>query len=386
MRILVLNADYDRFLRDLYAGTPGLAEASFETQMRARNKTLFGVADFYSCNFRRHGHEAREIHVNNDIMQARWAREHGMGVAPAASKTDLRHLVKDMLRPVFGPLKRRFFPSGIKPYQARILRAQIEEFDPDLILNQEMGFVRSGFLRSVKRSGRLIVGQIAAALPEGEDFSVYDLVITSLPNFVQWFQARGVNAQLNRLAFDVSVHEQISASARDIDLSFVGSLSPEHGDRISLLEKLAQSLPLKVWGSGIERLPSSSPLHKVYQGEAWGRTMYQVLSRSRITLNHHIDLAGSYANNMRLYEATGAGALLLTDSKKNLGEIFVPGREVAAYDNADDCIARIRHFLSHEEERAAIAAAGQARTLREHNYFIRTGEILELAAQLAVAA
>ena len=33
--------------------------------------------------------------------------------------------------------------------------------------------------------------------------------------------------------------------------------------------------------------------------------MHQILRSSRTTLNHHIDAAESYANNMRLYEATG---------------------------------------------------------------------------------
>jgi spore maturation protein CgeB len=44
-------------------------------------------------------------------------------------------------------------------------------------------------------------------------------------------------------------------------------------------------------------------------------------------------------------------------------------------------LARIRHYLDHEAERAAIAAAGQRRTLNDHNYFKRTGEILELIAE-----
>ena len=42
-------------------------------------------------------------------------------------------------------------------------------------------------------------------------------------------------------------------------------------------------------------------------------------------------MAKSYANNMRLYEATGVGALLVTDWKENLGEMFEPGKEVVAY-------------------------------------------------------
>src|SRR6476659_4809883 len=83
MRILVLNADYPRFLVWLYRREAGLENAPYAAQMAARNASLFGVADFYSRNFVALGHAAAEIHVNNPWLQAAWAREHGMAVAAA---------------------------------------------------------------------------------------------------------------------------------------------------------------------------------------------------------------------------------------------------------------------------------------------------------------
>src|SRR3954469_93635 len=80
MRILILNADYPRFLTWLYRSQPGLENAPYAAQMAARNASLFGVADFYSRNFAALGHTAGEIHVNNAWLQSAWAREHGMPV------------------------------------------------------------------------------------------------------------------------------------------------------------------------------------------------------------------------------------------------------------------------------------------------------------------
>src|SRR3954452_4658821 len=80
MRILVLNADYPRFLASFYQRQPALENTSYATQMAARNASLFGVADFYSRNFAALGHQAAEIHVNNPWLQAAWAREHAMAV------------------------------------------------------------------------------------------------------------------------------------------------------------------------------------------------------------------------------------------------------------------------------------------------------------------
>src|ERR1700681_479138 len=80
MRILVLNADYPRFLAWLYRRQPGLENASYLMQMATRNASLFGVADFYSRNFAALGHPAEEMHVNKLWLQAAWAREHGIAI------------------------------------------------------------------------------------------------------------------------------------------------------------------------------------------------------------------------------------------------------------------------------------------------------------------
>jgi spore maturation protein CgeB len=105
--------------------------------------------------------------------------------------------------------------------------------------------------------------------------------------------------------------------------------------------------------------------------------MFQILSESKITLNHHGDVA-PYANNMRLFEATGTGALLITDWKPNLAEMFEPGREVVTYHTAEECAEQIGCYLEHEKERDEIAKAGQQRTLREHTYYHRVQELVDL--------
>ena len=86
--------------------------------------------------------------------------------------------------------------------------------------------------------------------------------------------------------------------------------------------------------------------------------MYQVLRRSRITLNSHIDMAGNEAGNMRLFEATGAGTFLLTDFKDNLDTLFAPDCEVAAWRSIDDCLAGI----------SSTANAGQRRHPQTRRY------------------
>jgi len=166
MRILVLNADYPRFLSWLYRRQPGLGSAGYAAQMAARNASLFGVADFYSRNFSALGHSAAEIHVNNAWLQTAWAREHGMTVAAAETATPsgstslpawLERAVTP-LKPMLRPLARKVGLSPSLDAQAEaILLAQIEDFKPDVVLNQDTFHVDPSLMRRIKAIGNPIL-------------------------------------------------------------------------------------------------------------------------------------------------------------------------------------------------------------------------------------
>lgn len=387
MRILVLNADYPRFLAWFYRSQPGLENARYATQMAARNASLFGVADFYSKNFAALGHPAADIHVNNPWLQAAWAREHGAAteapeppgaIAGKAAPAWLQRVVTPF-KPLLRPLARKVGLSPRLDGQAEdILLAQVEEFRPDLVLNQDVFHVDTRLMRRIRSIGSpILVGQVGIEPSRGEDWTVYDLLISQLPATVKFFRDLDMRAEVNHLAFEPAILDALPAApAADVDVSFVGSISFDHRQRIALLEAAAERFDLKLWGNRPQALPASSPLHRCFQGEVWGADMYQVLRRSRITLNSHIDLAGREAGNMRLFEATGVGTFLLTDFKDNLDTLFAPDREVAVWRSIDDCLKRIEHYLHDDDGCAAIARAGQARTMAQHTYRHRVAEIL----------
>ena len=88
---------------------------------------------------------------------------------------------------------------------------------------------------------------------------------------------------------------------------------------------------------------------------------------------------------MRLFEATGVGALLLTEAGPNLAELFAPGREVVAYDGTDDLVEKVDALPRRRRATASRSRrAGQARTLAEHTY--RRSRSRELAEILEATA
>ena len=100
----------------------------------------------------------------------------------------------------------------------------------------------------------------------------------------------------------------------------------------------------------------------------FGMDMFRLLARSKVSLNIHTDISPKSASNMRLFEATGMGACLLTDWKSNLHDLFEPDVEVVTYRSAEECVEKIRWLSDRPEEITRIGEAGRRRTLRSHTF------------------
>jgi hypothetical protein len=375
MRFVILNTDYEGFLSDFYSARPGLADAPYQEQLASRAASQFGFASAYSRTLRELGHEGHDIYINNSPLQEAWAREHHLPGGEGQAAWSIR------LRRGLVPWLSRERPSRLE----RIVLAQLQHLRPDVVLNQAMPEVSERILRQVRGLGALLVGQHAASpLPEDRRWRLYDLAVSSFPPTVSWFRARGVRAELHRLAFDPAVLDGLAPAVPTRPVTFVGSLLPIHATRIAWLERVCQRMPVEVHTPDLQRLAPSSPIRRNARGPVWGTAMYQVLRESRITLNHHGDVL-PHANNLRLYEATGVGTMLITDRKPDLGEMFSIGSEIEAYDDADQCVALTQRYLLDESARSAVAAAGQRRTLDAHTYARRMAELVDMTERLRPA-
>jgi spore maturation protein CgeB len=107
----------------------------------------------------------------------------------------------------------------------------------------------------------------------------------------------------------------------------------------------------------------------------FGLEMMKALARAKIGFNIHVDAAGKYAGNIRLFEVTGAGSCLVTDWKQNLHELFDIDKEIVTYSSAPECLEKVTWLLNHPAKRKAIAAAGRARTLSHHSFEVRSRQL-----------
>lgn len=79
----------------------------------------------------------------------------------------------------------------------------------------------------------------------------------------------------------------------------------------------------------------------------------------------------------RNFEIPLAGGFELSHYAPGLERYFDLGREIAVYTSPEECALQIRHYLSHPQERCAMAMAAHLRTVAEHTFQHRFAVILD---------
>ena len=367
MKLLLAYEYGNRYLKSLYGRHPGLEARPYAEQIQILQDDYHGWPASVMKRAGEQGHQAEVIVFNCKPLQEAWARERGAGL------------------------------EG--DWACNVLLAQLESIKPDVVW-MGMGLRYFGaFTAEVKARCRKLFVWIARPQPESLDLSSIDCILTSHSTFVDRFRRMGRNCEVLLPSFEQRILERLSDVPRDIPFSFAGDLSPAQQRRIRDVKMLVRGSPLLLWGScmtpppvlGIRSLGrrlwhhlfvDRASLKRRYQGEAWGMELYRILRRSRMTFNSHAEIANREAGNMRMFEATGCGAALVTENFSNLGRIFEPGKEVIAYGDGEDLARVVEYYLSHAEEAAELARRGQERTLRDHNAVIRAREFLGLCEKM----
>ncbi len=81
--------------------------------------------------------------------------------------------------------------------------------------------------------------------------------------------------------------------------------------------------------------------------------------------------------NMRHFEITAAGGFMMCHDHPELASHFEVGKECVGFHNEPDLLEKIHYYLDRPEERAAIALAGQKRTLSQHLFSHRLQTLLQ---------
>ncbi len=365
MKILFLQTNYPGFLNSFYEKLGDTENLTYTDLKNKWASEFFGSSNFYLKNLKPLGWEGDEIIMNDWIMQSKWMHEHKLKISKNQHHMGL-NILPQRIKNLF----------GLNSWMKKIFFAQVKKIKPDIIYLHDITILNSSDLKTIHKYTKLIVGQIAYPLPLNRNvLKSFDLLISSFPHFVKMFRDMEIKSEYLKWCVEGNLAKQIGEKKRVYDVSYVGGFSPHHSKGNKILDEVSSEVKIDFWGYNVNFLPINSPIRKTYHGEVWGKDMYEIFASSKIVINRHINISENYANNMRMYDSTAMGALLITDDKSNMSEFFEVGKEVITYKSPTDLINKIKYYLSHPKEREKIAKEGQKRTLKDHTYEVRMREL-----------
>ncbi len=352
MKFLQITTHYYHYLAQLYRSRP-LAAFPYEEQLSAVLADGVSAVHMFAGEMGRLGYESTAVIGNALSLQRQWALENGLPP-----------------------------PEGNDGMRA-VVRLQVETFQPDVLYLQDPIVFDGRFLQSLNWMPRLVIAWRAASIPDTTDWRGIDILLSSDPGCRRIGMERGARRTLPfSPGFPVELAAAVGTPAPGPDLVFCGSLSPEHQARRHLLTELSRwaraqgaSAAFHILGPG-ETPPSGLEEHA--RPQLFGLDMYRALGAARICINNHIDALGCRGQNMRVFEATGSGGLLMTEADPSLDELFVAEKEVATYAGMDALFEAMRWYLDHPRARDDVAKRGQDRCLRDHSRARRAAMLDEL--------
>lgn len=339
LRLLQIFTFYDYYLRAFYERCPALVTASYEHQQEAFIEDGFCGLHILAPHMKGLGYDAEIIIANSLPLQLQWADKHGV-------------------------------PAYEHSWQEDILRAQINHYKPDVLYTLNPLQFDSSFIRSLQHHAPLVVGWRAAEIPQGTDWSEFDLILSHLS--VCREQALRLGAKHTEF-FHPGVSERlgraVEAEPKLYDVVFIGQWTPQHRNRNELIASVAEMSQRLGFSFGLflaadpRNLPPN--VAAINQGDRWGIDTYKILRQGRIVLNAEIDMAKGDAGNHRFFETLTCGSFLLTENQSNITDYLDPGYDLEVFSSVPELEAKIVYYLKNDHVRERIADNGKLNALKK---------------------
>ena len=266
-----------------------------------------------------------------------------------------------------------------------LLENKIEEFKPDILYIQNSVYFTNQEILGLKKKFpfiKYIISWICTPLKK-EILSILDcsdLILTCSKEYYNNLSKIHKNViQINH-AYDERNFNQIELADRKFDVSFCGSIIIKknfHIKRLHILKKINSNIDkLNISGQmnlyykellNFQNLNNYLQIKKILKEPVYGSDYFRMLSNSKICINTHADNQ-KFSGNMRLFDVTGQGSLLVTDKTKDSNQFFIPDEECVEYDNADEAVDKIKWLFKNPKKMLEIAENGRKKTLKFFSY------------------
>jgi len=415
--IRIAPANYFSVMESWLQENPEFYTSSYDEMLKRFFNSSIMYSDGFSRSFKELGQDAHDIIADFNIVQKQWARENGIKFDSGNWMTNILMAQIEKIKPDIVYLQGNEWgcPGWFSPHRPNDNLIKI--------LKEKFSFIRKIIVYSGYPSPARWIQDA-------------DLFFSSPPSINDAYRKMGLEPILLYHTFDDGILSKLNGSGKEYNFTFAGSSrAPE--SRYWALRQLLEKTDLKVWVNeqkenkndktnnynikkqlryaiksasklltdqqinvlsssnnipdkikhilkeiSVERKGPTTLLSELYQDHCFpaliGLDMYNLLHQSKITFNMHAEQSFGDVGNMRMFEATGVGTCLLTDTGNNMQDLFEPDKEVVTYSCVDEAIEKATYLLDHPDEAEQIAKAGQARTLKDHTILNRCQQIDEV--------
>lgn len=201
-----------------------------------------------------------------------------------------------------------------------------------------------------------------AEMPENtnldDDWQNYDLIAVASPSYTEELKVAGINAIYVPQFTNPERFYPAPDEALKTDILFVGS---NWHDRTSLRYAIESGFDVAVYGYNWGGVVPEEMYKAPYIANDELNRYY---SSAKIVLNdHRPDMKAFGFVNNRIYDATAAGAMVISDYMPEIAEAY--GDSVPMYKNKEELAELLRYYLTHDEERLKKAHQAREITLKE---------------------
>ena len=360
IRILKLSFYYEEYI-DYFYSSHDLSNLDYKKHQKKIFEDRFGWSDSFKEVLNDKGSfVVEEIIVNDYLLQNKWCNENNRSYS-------------------------------LNNWQFEILKEQIKFYKPNIIFVNNPA-IENKYYELFNLFNVKIISYDGVSAHNKNILKYSNLIVTCLKSSYNFYKKFNKLVYYMPHGFDSRIIKNIKKNYEyKNDAVFVGNIrNKHHSNRIDLLDKMISKTNLKIWIGdankrinkknliknfnlsnylkGMNYLKNYFKIKKIINknlGSIFGIQMYQLISDSRIILNNHINISKNEMVNIRLFEATGLGACLLTDYKSNIFDFFELD-EIVTYKNNEEAIEKLKYLTNNPEEVKKIGEKGMIKTLSKH--------------------
>lgn len=266
-----------------------------------------------------------------------------------------------------------FFDRGLKKLGHHVIALDYKKYgnclaeklfeisdDFDALLLQRGDFFPVELLRAIKRPKFFWASELVSRCRDQDILFKSDVfehvfvrgpLCKSIISRHQWIKEEKISVLCS--GFDEETHFRVESCEKDIDVLFIGSITPR---RKAIIEHLRQKFKI-----GVAR--------------ALGKDMSLLFNRAKIILNIHAE--AHLDTETRVFEALGCGGFLLSEKLAEENP-FKNGKHLVEVSSVAEMENKIKYYLENDNERESIALCGYEEALQGHTYTHRALEVTSI--------